>query len=340
VGRNIMSDISKVLKKLSNKYSADFIAKLDREPEPVEVVSTGVRSIDRAVIVGGFPRGRITTLYGPESGGKTTLTLWSIGQLVANGGTGVYIDIEQGGSEQYVFDCIQGSGISVKDAVDSNKLILLRPETAEQAMDALKALIPHVDLAIVDSISAMLTQAEIAAEEGAHLVGVRARFQTGEFTKANRILNTTNCALVVISQERANISPYGSSTTTTEPKALRHLASVRIRVSKDGVALKRDGKPYAQPAKAKINKNKVAAPGGQAGFDIIYGHGVDMVRDTLDTAVAQQVVRSGGGMYYFPPEAEEYLLKVKGMRPAVRYLQDHKDVYVALQEATQIKEVK
>lgn len=327
-------ELQKTLSKIAKEFGDGIVATLDKEPTPVPMVSTGVRALDliigRGTVsgVGGFPRSRITTLYGPESGGKSTLCLWSVGRLIANGGTAVYIDVEQGGSEEYVFSCLSGAGAPVEQAIEENRLVILRPETAEATMKAAKALAKHADLMVIDSISMMMSSAELDADEGKQMIGMKARFQTTEFNKLNPILGTTGCALVVVSHIRVAITTWGSHETTTEPNALRHMASLRIRVAKDKTVIKRDGKPFAQTAKAEIKKNKVGSPGGEIGFDIVYGVGIDATRDVFEAAVETGLIERAGSVYRFPSGSEksDALMSVGGERNAIEFLQEHPEI--------------
>jgi len=329
-----MGELQKTLDAIAKEFGDEIVAKLDREPAPVPMVSTGIRVLDMAVAkgtasgIGGFPRSRITTVYGPESGGKSTICLWSLGRLIASGGTGVYVDVEQGGSEEYVFSCLAGAGAPVEDAIEENRLVILRPTTAEAAMMSAKALAKHTDLMVIDSISMMMSQAELDSSEGKMMMGFKARFQTMEFNKLSSILGGTSCALVVVSHVRAAITSFGSYETTTEPNALRHMASVRIRVAKDKAVIKRDGEPFAQTAKAEIKKNKVGSPGAEVGFDIVYGYGIDATRDVFEAGVESKVIRRGGSTYYYPADAKDdsLIMKRTGARTTIEWLQDHPDV--------------
>ena len=331
-----MSDLSKCLDDITKELGDTIVARIDRKPEPVDVVSTGVLSIDRALGIGGFPRQRITTLFGPESGGKTTLCLWSLGRLIAAGGKGVYVDLEQGGSEQYVFDCLSNAGVDVNRATDQDNpsLAILRPDRAEPAMEAIKALVKHVDMIVIDSISAMMTAAELAAKAGDQLVALRARLLTSEFNKLNSRLGSTNCSLVVISQIRANIGTMGGSEGTSEPNALKHLASVRLRVSKADTIVKKSGKPYMQPARIVVRKNKLGAPGASAAFDIIFGEGVDMVPDTLAVAEEEGVIRRGGSYYYYPadPDITAWDMRVNTKAATIDFLRQNGDLHDQIRE--------
>jgi len=329
-----MTAIRDVLNKISKQFEDDIVAKLDREQVSVPMVSTGVRALDRAIAygtvsgIGGFPRGCVTTLFGPESGGKSTMGLWSIGKLIAAGGTGVYIDVEQGGSEEYVFACLAEAGAPIEEAIEEDRLVILRPHTAEAVMVAAKALVPHADLMFIDSISVMMSQAELDAAEGKLQMGLKARFQTTEFNKLNAILGASNCALVIISQIRMAIATWGGYETTTEPNAVRHLASVRVRLSKDSKGMiTRDGEPFAQAVSAEIKKNKFGAPGMTCGLDIVFGHGIDMTRDVLETAAMAGVIRRGGSTYYYPAEeGGAYLMKESGYRSALEFLQENPEI--------------
>jgi recombination protein RecA len=335
-----VSGIDKTLKIIADQFGNQIVAKLEKEPKPVESVSTGILSVDRILQVGGFPRQRLTTLFGPESGGKTTLALWSIGRALASGQKCVFIDIEQGGSEGYMFSCFANAGVEdVEKHIDNNSLVILRPGDLESAVESAKLLLPMMDLMVFDSISVMVPTALLDTEAGKMTIGLEARVLTTEFKKLNSMMGMYECAVVVISQVRTNIGGYGSPETTTEPKAVRHLASVRMRVSKDGQHRSEKGKPVAQPVKAKIHKNKVGIPFLQAEFEILFGRGVDAEMDALDTARKMGVLRMGGGLYTYPTEGEP-LMKVKGKVSAVQFLRDNPEIYERLYEDVLLSDFK
>lgn len=265
-----------------------------------------------------------------NSGGKTTLVLWTIGKALKAGLRCVFIDVEQGGSEEYFYSCFEHAGVTNIEAhINDNSLIVLRPETAEAALEAAKALIPITDFMVIDSISSLTPTVVLDTEAGRHTIGVDARFQTTEFKKVKSILGAHDCALVIISQVRTNIGGYGAPETTTEPKAVRHIASVRMRVSKDGGFRAEGGRPVAQPVKVDVKKNKVGIPHMKASFEIVFGQGVDAEKDTLDAAVEAGIMRSGGGHYRYPnsDKAADWLMDIRGKVEAANWLRVHQDVY-------------
>lgn len=329
-------NIQKTLDDLARQFGSDIIAKLGAEPVPVEIIPTGIISVDRALGIGGFPKGRITVMYGPESGGKTTLSLWAVGCVLNEGGTAVYLDVEQGGSEQYVYDCIRAAGVEdVATAVEEGRLIVSRPETAEAVTAVSKALIPFADILVIDSISSMATSSEQETEPGKYPIGMAARFLTAELKKIQPVLGASQCAMIAISQVRVKFSGWGGAIEgTTEPNALRHMASIRLRISKKGgpVTEPGTGKMLGQEVKITVKKNKLGVPGRTAEFMILFGQGVDIGADALDTAVKAGVVRKAGGWYSYP-ESGEPEWKIQGRIPAAQYLRDHSEAMEVIRAA-------
>lgn len=323
-------EAERILATISSQFGDEIVAKLSAIPTPVGVVSTGVLSVDKALVVGGFPRQRITTIYGPESGGKTTLVLWTIGRALRKGMRCVFIDVEQGGSEEYFYSCFANAGVQdIEKHIDDNTLIVLRPDTAEGAIEAAKVLIPITDFMVIDSISSLTPQVVLDTEAGRATIGVDARFQTTEFKKIKSILGAHQCALVVISQVRTNIGGYGAPETTTEPKAIRHIASIRMRVSKDGKHRAEAGKPIAQPVKIDVKKNKVGIPHLTAEFEIILGMGVDAENDLLTIASDMGIVSKGGGYYRYPnsDKAADWVMDIRNKIAAAAWLRENPEVY-------------
>lgn len=326
--------ISSVLEALEKQIGDKIVSRWDKKPDPVEAISTGVLSVDDALSIGGIPRRCITVWFGPESAGKTTLSLWMLGHLINDGGTGVYIDIEQGGSEEWVYNNLRAVGINVEEAMASGSLVVLRPKLAEDAVKAAKALIPYVDLIIFDSISAMLTKLELEAPTGDNLMGIRARFQTREFSKMNILIEQSRCALLLISHIRARIGGYGSNETTTEPHAIRQLASLRVRFSMGGTAKLVKGKAVIQPAKIVVRKNKVGIPKGRAEFDILIGKGIEVIPDTLVMAKKTGVIRAAGGNHYYPPDEglDEYIMRTSSGAEALVFLRENPGIAAKIRE--------
>lgn len=299
-----MTDLTATLKTIEKSWGDSIFAQVSKQPEPVSVVPTGILSMDRALSVGGIPRGRITTMFGPPDGGKTTLMLSIIGHTLQSGLSAAYFDTEQGGSEDYLFTCLESMGVTdVHRAVEEHQLVIVRPapdQGGKAVMDVLQALVKAncMDLIAIDSISEISPPGELDTEPGSYPIGLYARFLTAEFKKTNSYLGGGNTALLLSSQIRAKITTFGPTETTTEPNRLRHLAAIRVRVTKDGGAKKLKGVKVGQAIKLTIHKNKVGVPWREAKMDIMWGAGIDRYWDTLRCAHNIGVLDRRGGSYF------------------------------------------
>ncbi len=264
------------------------------EREAVSVISSGILSLDIATGVGGIPRGRMTEIFGPESSGKTTLTLHLIAEAQRAGGTAAFIDAEHALDVGYA----ERLGVNVDD------LLVSQPDYGEQALEITEILIRSgsVDLIVIDSVAALVPKAEIDGNIGDSHVGLQARLMSQTMRKLTGILNRTHTALVFINQIRMKIGVmFGSPETTTGGNALKFYSSLRIDIRK--LASIKDGQEtIGTRTKVKIVKNKVAPPFKVSEFDIIYGEGASKIGDLLDLAVAQDIVEKSGAWYSFNGE--------------------------------------
>jgi recombination protein RecA len=253
---------------------------------PVSVISTGSISIDAALGVGGFPRGRVIEVYGPESGGKTTLTLHVIAEAQKTGGIAAFIDAE------HALDPIYAK----KLGVDVDNLLVSQPDNGEQALEIAEALIRSggVDMVVVDSVAALVPKAELEGDMGDPSMGLQARLMSQALRKLTAIVSKSRTCLVFINQIREKIGVmFGNPETTTGGRALKFYSSIRVDIRRIQ-SIKDGDRVVGSRTRAKIVKNKVAAPFREAEFDIIYGEGVSREGDLLDVGVAKNVLDKSG----------------------------------------------
>ena len=262
--------------------------------QPVSVISSGSISIDAALGVGGFPRGRVVEVYGPESSGKTTIALQVIAEAQRNGGLAAFIDAE------HALD----AGYARNLGVDVDNLLVSQPDHGEQALEIANTLIASgaVDLVVVDSVAALVPKAELDGDMGDSHVGLHARLMSQALRKITGVCARTNTLLLFINQIREKIGVmFGSPETTTGGRALKFYSSVRVDVRR--IAQIKDGDTLTgNRTRVKIAKNKMAAPFREAEFDIIYGEGICRETDLLDLAVVQAVVDKSGSWFSFEGE--------------------------------------
>ncbi len=281
-----MQQIQKQFGKGSIMRLGDDAARLN-----IEAIPTGSLSLDIATGIGGIPRGRIIEIYGPESSGKTTVTLHIIAQTQKRGGKAAFIDAEHALDPEY----------AARLGVDVNELIVSQPDTGEQALEICEMLVRSgaVDVVVVDSVAALVPKAEILGEMGDSHVGLQARLMSQALRKLAGVVNKSNTACIFINQLREKVGVmYGNPEVTTGGKALKFYASMRIDIRK-GEAIKSGDEILGNRTKAKIVKNKVAPPFKVAEFDIMYGTGISGVGDILDCAVKLNVAEKAGSWYSF-----------------------------------------
>jgi recombination protein RecA len=257
--------------------------------EPIEAISTGSLSLDTALAIGGIPKGRITEIYGPESGGKTTLALHCVAEAQRKGGLALYIDAEHAMDTEYARTL----------GVDVDKLYIAQPSNGEEGLEIADAMIRSgaLDIVVIDSVAALVPKAEIEGEMGDSFVGTQARMMSQALRKLGGSLNKSRTAAIFINQLREKIGVmYGNPETTPGGRALKFWASVRLEVRK-GDAIKVGTDQIGARTKVKIVKNKVAPPFKTAEFDMIFGRGISKAGDVLDLATAQGII-SRAGTYY------------------------------------------
>ena len=259
--------------------------------DDIEVCSTGSLGLDIALGIGGLPRGRVIEVYGPESSGKTTLTLQVIAEMQKIGGTCAFIDAEHALDVQYA----QKLGVNLQE------LLISQPDTGEQALEITDALVRSgsVDLIVIDSVAALTPKAEIEGEMGDSLPGLQARLMSQALRKLTANINRTNCMVVFINQIRMKIGVmFGNPETTTGGNALKFYASVRLDIRRIG-SIKKGDEVIGSETKVKVVKNKVAPPFKQANFDILYGEGISRHGEIIDLGAELNIVEKSGAWYSY-----------------------------------------
>ena len=285
----------------------------------VEAIPTGSIGLDMALGIGGLPKGRIVEIFGPESGGKTTVTLHAIAEAQKRGGIAAFVDVE------HALDPVYAKALGV----DIDQLIVSQPDTGEQALDIMEALVRSgaIDIIVLDSVAAMVTKAEIDGDMGDSHVGVQARLMSAAMKKLTAVISKSNTVAIFINQIREKIGVmFGNPETTPGGRALKFYSSVRIEVRK-GEAIKEGADTVGNRTKCKVIKNKVAPPFKSCEFDMIFGHGISRTGEILDYAIELGFVKKSGAWFSYND------MRIgQGRENAKKFIEENEDIRKELEE--------
>jgi recombination protein RecA len=317
--------IQQTLAQMDKQFGKGAVLQLgSRNAQAVSAISTGSISVDAALGVGGFPRGRVTEIFGPESSGKTTLALQVIAEAQAAGGVAAFIDAEHALDPVY----------ARKLGVDVDSLLVSQPDHGEQALEITSALISSgiIDVVVVDSVAALVPKAELEGEMGDSFMGLHARLMSQALRKVTGAVSRAGACLIFINQVREKIGVvFGNPETTTGGRALKFYSSVRVEVRR--MAALKDGETViGNRTRIKVVKNKVASPFREAEVDILYGEGISREGDLLDLGAAQGVVEKSGSWFSFAGERLG-----QGRENARLFLKEHADVRRKIEAAVRQK---
>ncbi|KRN50800.1 recombinase A [Kandleria vitulina DSM 20405] len=302
------------IKQIEKKFGKGSVMKLgDRASVDVDVIPSGSLTLDLALGIGGYPKGRIIEIYGPESSGKTTLTLHAIAECQKQGGKAAFIDAE------HAIDPVYAKNLGV----DVDELILSQPDSGEQGLEIAEMLVRSgvIDLVVVDSVAALVPQVELDGEMSDQNMGLQARLMSKALRKLSGIMNKTSCTVIFINQLREKIGVmFGNPETTTGGRALKFYSSVRIEIRRSE-QIKISGDVVGNKANIKVVKNKVAPPFKTTQVDIIYGKGISHDGEVLDLATQYDIIEKSGAWYAYKGE------KIgQGRENAKSYLNDHPEI--------------
>lgn len=312
------------IEQIEKQHGKGSILRLsDANPLQVEAISTGCISLDAAIGVGGFPRGRIVEIYGPESSGKTTVCLQVIAEAQRHGGLAAIVDTEHALDMTY----------AQRLGVDLDNLLLSQPEFGEQALEIVETLVRSgaIDVIVVDSVAALTPRVEIEGEMGDAQMGSQARLMSQAMRKLQSVIGRSNAVVIFTNQLRSKIGVvYGNPETTTGGNALKYYASVRIDIRRKDVI--KDGTDIiGNRVRAKIVKNKVAPPFKECEFDIMYNEGISKVGDMIDVAVEHGIVNRSGSWFAYGED------RVQGRDGLRKMLQDNPEVLTRLEKEVRVK---
>lgn len=308
-------NLEKALAQIEKQYGKGSVMKLgDKPKQKLEAISSGSLYLDNALGIGGYPKGRIIEIYGPESSGKTTIALHAIAEAQKEGGYAAFIDVEHALDPLY----------AEKIGVNIDELILSQPDTGEQALEIVEALIRSgaVDLVVVDSVAALVPEAEIAGDMGDSHVGLQARLMSQAMRKLSGIISKTNSVVIFINQIREKVGIiFGNPEVTPGGRALKFYSSVRLEIRR-GETIKLGADIVGNKTKVKVVKNKVAPPFKQVEIDLIFGEGLSQSGEIIDLASDLDIIKKSGAWYAYNDE------KIgQGRENAKAYIINNPDVY-------------
>ena len=325
IDENKLKALESAMAQIERNYGKGAVMKLgDNAHLNVETVPSGSLSLDIALGVGGVPKGRVVEVYGPESGGKTTVALHMVAEVQKRGGIAGFIDAEHALDPVY----------AKKIGVDIDNLYISQPDTGEQALEITETMVRSgaIDIVIVDSVAALVPKAEIEGDMGDSHVGLQARLMSQALRKLTAIIGKTSCTVIFINQLREKVGVmFGNPETTTGGRALKYYSSIRLEVRR-GEQIKKDGEAIGNRTRIKVVKNKVAPPFREAEVDIIYGEGISRECDILDLAAKEDIVNKSGAWYAYGGS------KIgQGRENAKTYLKEHPDVMAEIEEKVREK---
>ncbi len=312
--------VDQVLSQMEKQFGKGSVLRLGSDSIlPVSVISSGSLSLDAALGVGGFPRGRIVEIFGPEASGKTTIALQVIAEAQKAGGTAAFIDAE------HALDPVYARSLGV----DTDNLLVSQPDYGEQALEITGALVASgaLDVIVIDSVAALVPKAELEGEMGESFVGLQARLMSQALRKLAGAVSRTNTCLIFINQIREKIGVmFGNPETTTGGRALKFYASVRVDVRRTASLKENDG-VVGSRTRVRVVKNKVAAPFREAEFDLIHGQGISREADLLDLGLSRDLIEKSGSWLSYRGERIG-----QGRENARQFLKEHREVRERLEE--------
>ena len=325
IDENKLKALESAMAQIERNYGKGAVMKLgDNTHLNVETVPSGSLSLDIALGVGGVPKGRVVEVYGPESGGKTTVALHMVAEVQKRGGIAGFIDAEHALDPVY----------AKKIGVDIDNLYISQPDTGEQALEITETMVRSgaIDIVIVDSVAALVPKAEIEGDMGDSHVGLQARLMSQALRKLTAIIGKTSCTVIFINQLREKVGVmFGNPETTTGGRALKYYSSIRLEVRRCE-QIKKDGEAIGNRTRIKVVKNKVAPPFREAEVDIIYGEGISREGDILDLAAKEDIVNKSGAWYAYDGN------KIgQGRENAKTYLKEHPDIMAEIEQKVREK---
>jgi recombination protein RecA len=323
-GKDKQRSIEMALSQIERQFGKGSIMKLgDKTGLDVPIISSGSIGVDAALGVGGFPRGRVVEIYGPESSGKTTLALHVIAEAQKVGGTAAFVDAEHAMDADY----------SSRLGVNIDALLVSQPDSGEQALEISEMLVRSgaIDILVIDSVAALVPQAELDGEMGDSFVGLQARLMSKAMRKLTGIVSKSNTCIVFINQIREKIGVmFGSPETTTGGRALKFYSSIRVDIRRIG-AIKEGEVNVGNRTRVKIVKNKLAPPFRQAEFDIMFGKGISVEGELIDLGVTHDIVEKSGSWFSFSGERLG-----QGRENSKKFLKENEDIRAQIEEKVRI----